>query len=105
MMIHRGVCHLEEAIKELDPAEYYVVGRVRHPVLPSHPREDRSLLPPTGALVDHCMLSVATVIAGEEYSMGNCKPSEGITVPLPSKASPSGSPSSTPSEDRPAAVR
>ncbi len=33
-------------------------------------------------LADHCMLSVPTVISGEDYSMDTAEPSEGITVAL-----------------------
>lgn len=33
-------------------------------------------------LADHCMLSVPTVISGEDYSMSTLDPSEGITVAL-----------------------
>jgi chemotaxis protein CheX len=33
-------------------------------------------------LADHCMLSVPTVITGEDYSMETVEPNEGVTVPL-----------------------
>lgn len=33
-------------------------------------------------LADHCMLSVPTVITGEDYSMSTGEPTEGITVAL-----------------------
>jgi chemotaxis protein CheX len=34
------------------------------------------------ALSDHCMLSVPTVITGEDYSMSTLEPSEGFTIAL-----------------------
>ena len=33
-------------------------------------------------LADHCMLSVPTVITGEDYSMSPLDPSEGVTIEL-----------------------
>lgn len=33
-------------------------------------------------LADHCMLSVPTVITGEDYSLGTAAPTEGVTVSL-----------------------
>lgn len=33
-------------------------------------------------LADACMLSVPTVIAGEDYSMDTAEPAEGVTIPL-----------------------
>ena len=33
-------------------------------------------------LADHCMLSVPTVISGEDYSMETTQPSDGVTVAL-----------------------
>jgi CheY-specific phosphatase CheX len=33
-------------------------------------------------LADHCMLSVPTVITGEDYSLSTGHPSEGVTVAL-----------------------
>lgn len=33
-------------------------------------------------LADHCMLSVPTVITGEDYSLATVEPAEGVTVPL-----------------------
>ena len=34
------------------------------------------------SLADHCMLSVPTVITGEDYSMETSEPTEGVTVAL-----------------------
>jgi chemotaxis protein CheX len=39
-------------------------------------------------LADHCMLSVPTVITGEDYSMSTGEPSEGITVALTFEGAP-----------------
>lgn len=39
-------------------------------------------------LADHCMLSVPTVITGEDYSVDTVEPNEGITVPLLFNAEP-----------------
>jgi len=33
-------------------------------------------------LADHCMLSVPTIITGEDYSMETAEPTEGITIAL-----------------------
>ena len=33
-------------------------------------------------LSDHCMLSVPTVISGEDYSLETSEPTEGVTVAL-----------------------
>ena len=33
-------------------------------------------------LADHCMLSVPTVITGEDYSLSTLDPSEGVTLAL-----------------------
>jgi chemotaxis protein CheX len=34
------------------------------------------------SLADHCMLSVPTVISGEDYSMETAEPNEGIAIPF-----------------------
>jgi chemotaxis protein CheX len=39
-------------------------------------------------LADHCMLSVPTVITGDDYSMSTLDPSEGVTVSLTFEGAP-----------------
>ena len=40
------------------------------------------------SLADHCMLSVSTVISGENYALQSAEPSESLNVPLAFEANP-----------------
>jgi len=40
------------------------------------------------SLADHCMLSVSTVISGENYALQSAEPSESLNVPLSFEADP-----------------